>query len=156
MDLDTTLQKDYNNNVYPVSLKCGNLGILMTIDQMIERLRTIGKWNSEHGFGNRGLCSASVDAKELEKAYELVSMAYEKVLSWEDSYRYFFITKTMETNPKLAEAHEELWTKVKKGWLRTGPDFNHLYWVCTRHSDLEPLEDLDQLVHPHLKNLKRR
>lgn len=156
MDLDTTLQKDYNNNAYQVSLKCGNLGILMTIDQMIERLRTIGKWNSEHGFGNRGLCSASVDAKELEKAYELVSMAYEKVLSWEDSYRYFFITKTMETNPKLAEAHEELWTKVKKGWLRTGPDFNHLYWVCTRHSDLEPLEDLDQLVHPHLKNLKRR
>ena len=156
MDLDTTLQKDYNNKAYPVSLKCGNLGILMTIDQMIERLRTIGKWNSEHGFGNRGLCSASVDAKELEKAYELVSMAYEKVLSWEDSYRYFFITKTMETNPKLAEAHEELWTKVKKGWLRTGPDFNHLYWVCTRHSDLEPLEDLDQLVHPHLKNLKRR
>lgn len=128
----------------------------MTIDQMIERLRTIGKWNSEHGFGNRGLYSASVDANELEKAYELVSMAYEKVLSWEDNYRYFFITKTMETNPKLAEAHEALWTQVKKGWLRTGPDFNHLYWVCTQYSDLEPLEDLDQLVHPHLKNLKRR
>lgn len=120
----------------------------MTIDQMIERLRAIGKWNSENGFGNRGLRSASVDANELEKAYELVSMAYEKVLSWEDSYRYFFITKTMETNPKLAEAHEELWTRVKNGWLRTGPDFNHLYWICTQHSDLEPLENLDAIINP--------
>lgn len=115
----------------------------MTIDQMIERLRAISKWNSEHGFGNRGLRSASVDAKELEKAYELISMAYEKVLSWEDAYRYFFIEKTMETNPELAEAHEALWTRVKNGWLRTGPDFNHLYWICTQHSDLKPLEDLD-------------
>lgn len=128
----------------------------MTIDQMIERLRAIGKWNSEHGFGNRGLRSASVDANELEKAYELVSMAYQKVLSWEDSYRYFFIEKTMETNPKLAETHEALWTRVKNGWLITGPDFDRLYWICTQHSDLEPIEDLDQLAHPHLKNLKRR
>ena len=120
----------------------------MTIDQMIERLRAISKWNSEHGFGNRGVHSASCDANELEKAYELVSMAYQKVLSWEDRYRYFFITKTMETNPKLAEAHEALWTQVKKGWLRTGPDFNYLYWVCTQHSDLEPLEDLDAIINP--------
>lgn len=126
----------------------------MTIDQMIERLRAIGKWNSENGFGNRGLRSASSDAKELEKAYELVSMAYEKLLSWEDDYRYFFIVKTMEMNPKLAEEQEKLWTKVKNGWLRTGPDFNHLYWVCTRHSDLKPLEDLELLIKPHLKRLK--
>lgn len=126
----------------------------MTIDQMIERLRAIGKWNSENGFGDRGLRSASIDAKELEKAYDLVSMAYEKLLSWEDSYRYFFIEKTMEANPKLAEEQEKLWTRVKHGWLRTGPDFNHLYWVCTRHSDLEPLEDLELLVKPHLKKLK--
>lgn len=123
----------------------------MTIDQMIERLRAISKWNSEHGFGNRGLRSASVDANELEKAYELVSMAYAKVLSWEDSYRYFFIEKTMETNPKLAEEFKELWTRVKNGWLITGPDFNHLYWVCTRHSDLEPLEDLDAIINPRRK-----
>lgn len=123
----------------------------MTIDQMIERLRAISKWNSEHGFGNRGLRSASVDANELEKAYELVSMAYAKVLSWEDSYRYFFIEKTMETNPKLAEEFKELWTRVKNGWLRTGPDFNHLYWVCTRHSDLEPLENFDAIINPRRK-----
>ena len=120
----------------------------MTIDQMIERLRAIGKWNSENGFGNRGLRSASVDANELEKAYELVSMAYQKVLSWEDSYRYFFIEKTMETNPKLAETHEALWTRVKNGWLRTGPDFNYLYRMCAQHSDLEPLEDLYDIINP--------
>jgi hypothetical protein len=121
----------------------------MTIDQMIERLRTISKWNSEYGFGNRGLRSASVDANELEKAYELVSMAYQKILSWEDSYRYFFIEKTMETNPKLAEKFKESWTRVKNGWLRTGPDFNHLYWVCTHHSDLVPLENLDAIINPY-------
>lgn len=126
----------------------------MTIDQMIERLRAIGKWNSENGFGNRGLCSASADANELKKAYELVSMAYAKVLSWEDSYRYFFIEKTMEMNPKLAEEQEALWTRVKNGWLITGPDFNHLYRVCTRHSELKPLEDLELLLKPHLKKLK--
>lgn len=120
----------------------------MTIDQMIERLRAIGKWNSKHGFGNRGLCSASVDANELEKAYELISMAYAKVLSWEDGYRYFFIEKTMETNPKLAETYEALWTRVKNGWLRTGPDFNYLYRMCAQHSDLEPLEDLDDIINP--------
>lgn len=123
----------------------------MTIDQMIERLRAIGKWNSEHGFGNRGLRSASVDANELEKAYELVSMAYQKVLSWEDSYRYFFIEKTMETNPKLAETHEALWTRVKNGWLRIGPDFDHLFWVCKQHSDLDQLEDLGDINHPRRK-----
>ena len=120
----------------------------MNIDQMIERLRAISKWNSEHGFGNRGVHSASVDANELEKAYELVSMAYQKILSWEDDYRYFFIEKTMETNPKLAETHEALWTRVKKGWLRTGPDFNYLYRMCAQHSDLEPLEDLDAIINP--------
>lgn len=123
----------------------------MTIDQMIERLRVIGKWNSEHGFGNRGMRSASVDANELEKAYELISMAYAKVLSWEDSYRYFFIEKAMETNPKLAEEFKELWTRVKNGWLRTGPDFNHLYWVCTQRSDLEPIENLDAIINPRRK-----
>lgn len=121
----------------------------MTIDQMIERLRAISKWNSENGFGDRGLHPASADANELKKAYELVSMAYAKVLSWEDDYRYFFIEKTMETNPKLAEAHEELWTRVKNGWLRTGPDFNYLYRMCTQHSDLEPLEDLDTIINPY-------
>ena len=123
----------------------------MTIDQMIERLRAISKWNSEHGFGNRGMHSASADANELEKAYELVSMAYAKVLSWEDDYRYFFIEKTMETNPKLAETHEALWTRVKNGWLRTGPDFNYLYRMCVQHSDLEPLEDLDAIINPRRK-----
>lgn len=123
----------------------------MTIDQMIERLRVIGKWNSEHGFGDRGLRSASVDANELEKAYELVSMAYQKVLSWEDSYRYFFIEKVMETNPELAETHEALWTRVKNGWLSTGPDFNYLYRMCAQHSDLEPLEDLDAIINPRCR-----
>lgn len=120
----------------------------MNIDQMIERLRAISKWNSEHGFGNRGMHSASCDANELEKAYELVSMAYQKVLSWEDDYRYFFIEKTMETNPELAETYEALWTRVKNGWLRTGPDFNYLYRMCAQHSDLEPLEDLDDIINP--------
>lgn len=124
----------------------------MTIDQMIERLRAIGKWNYEHGFGNRGLRSASDDANKLEKAYELVSMAYQKVLSWEDSYRYFFIEKTMEMNPKLAETHEALWTRVKNGWLTTGPDFDHLFWVCKQHSDLDQLEDLGDINHPRRKN----
>lgn len=119
----------------------------MTIDQMIERLRAIDKWNSEHGFGNRGLRPASVDANELEKAYELISMAYAKVLSREDGYRYFFIEKAMETNPELAETYEALWTRVKNGWLRTGPDFNYLYRMCAQHSDLEPLEDLDDLIN---------
>lgn len=121
----------------------------MTIDQMIERLRTIGKWNSEHGFGNRGLRSASADANELEKAYELVSMAYQKVLSWEDNYRYFFIEKAMETNPALAEIYEELWTRVKNGWLRTGKDFDYLYRMCTQYSGLEPIEDLDTIIDPY-------
>ena len=60
----------------------------MNIDQMIERLRAISKWNSEHGFSNRGVHSASVDANELEKAYELVSMAYQKILSWEISFHF--------------------------------------------------------------------
>ena len=123
----------------------------MTIDQMIERLRAIDKWNSEHGFGNRGIHSASCDANELEKAYELVSMAYQKVLSWEDDYRYFFIEKTMETNPELAETYEALWTRVKNGWLRTGPDFNYLYRMCAQHSDLEPLEDLDAIINPRCR-----
>lgn len=123
----------------------------MTIDQMIERLRAIDKWNSEHGFGNRGRRPASDVANELEKAYELISMAYAKVLSWEDGYRYFFIEKTMETNPKLAEEFKELWTRVKNGWLRTGPDFNYLYRMCAKHSDLEPLEDLDDIINPRRK-----
>lgn len=126
----------------------------MTIDQMIKRLRDIDKWNSENGFGNRGRRPASADAHELEKAYELISMAYAKLLSWEDGYRFFFIEKTMETNPKLAETYEELWTRVKNGWLRTGSDFNYLYKMCAQHSDLEPLEDLELLVKPHLKKLK--
>lgn len=120
----------------------------MTIDQMIERLRAIDKWNSEHGFGNRGRRPASADANDLEKAYELISMAYAKVLSWEDGYRYFFIEKTMETNPELAETYEALWTRVKNGWLRTGSDFNYLYRMCAQHSDLEPLENLDDIINP--------
>lgn len=123
----------------------------MTIDQMIERLRAISKWNSEHGFRDRGVHPASVDANELEKAYELISMAYAKVLSWEDDYRYFFIEKAMETNPKLAETYEALWTRVKGGWLRTGPDFNYLYRMCVKYSGLEPLEDLDAIINPRRK-----
>lgn len=110
----------------------------MTIDEIISNIRAIGKWNSEHGFGNRGQRHPSDVAYELEKAYELCSMAYYTYQKWENTYMYFFIEKTMEMHPDLKTMYHHLWEPVYMGWDRSGKEFRRLYHICVeKNPDLK-------------------
>lgn len=104
----------------------------MQLNDIIEKLYAIDRWNRANGFGNRGLYPVSKDADDLKKADELVTMSYNTFLKHVATYMKFFIEKTMENNPKLPAHYVELWRRVHGGWLVQGPELRELYDYCVK------------------------
>ena len=104
----------------------------MQLNDIIEKLYAIDRWNRANGFGNRGLYPVSKDADDLKKADELLAMAYATLVSRVAVYMKFYIEKTMENNPKLPAYYAEIWRRVRGGWLNEGPELRALYDYCVK------------------------
>lgn len=115
----------------------------MLINEIVAHIREIGKWASKNGFSNRGRHPMSYYADELEKSFDVVLKAYKTLTDCENAYMYFYIVKTMEMHPELAEKYKSLWTPVYMGWDRDGKPLKELYGICVKHNpELEALPEL--------------
>ena len=120
----------------------------MRINDIVERLYAIDRWNRDNGFGNRGLKPTGYYADELKKADEIIAMAYDTLTKNENRYKHFFIEKCVEDfHLELQKYFAKLWEEIKNGWNTDPRDLGALYNHCVRH--MPQLHALPPITNEH-------